>query len=309
MLVRGREGSDVRRGSGTLLCTTLLCSILCPYRVGPASWPRTTVDSANVMADKVTAPTLQAMKARGEKIVCVTAYDAIFGALADEAGADVVLVGDSVGNTVMGQRNMLQVTLDNIAHHTAAVARGVKRALLVADLPFGTYQESPEQAVRSSVHLVRAGAEAVKLEGAYVEAIEAIRKAGIPVIGHVGMTPQSVHSYGGFKVQGKGDEAESVLSAALAVDAAGTSAIVLELIPADLAQRITEAIHSPTIGIGAGPKCSGEVQVLFDILGFSAKQYRHTKRFLDGKNVVLEALAQYVREVRAGAFPTEENSS
>lgn len=261
------------------------------------------------MAEKITAPGLLALKGKGSKIVCVTAYDAIFGSLADEAGVDVVLVGDSVGNTVMGHPNMLKVTLDDIAHHVQAVANGVRRALLVADLPFGSYQESPAQAVRSAVQLVRAGAEAVKLEGDFVECIQAIRHAGIPVMGHVGMTPQSVNSFGGFKVQGKGEAGEAVLEAARQVCEAGAFAIVLELIPAVLAQRITSQISCPTIGIGAGPECDGEVQVLYDILGFSKRQYRHTRRFLEGGSLVEEALKEYVQQVRAGEFPTQDQSS
>lgn len=260
------------------------------------------------MADKVTAPGLRALKEAGKKIVSVTAYDAIFGALMDEAGVDVILVGDSVGNTVQGHRNMLKVTLEQIAYHTAAVARGVQRALLVADLPFGTYQESPAQAVRSAITLVQAGAEAVKLEGEYIEAIEAIQKAGVPVMGHVGMTPQSVHTYGGFKVQGKGSESERVLSAAKLVSDAGTFAMVLELVPADLAKIITAEVKCPTIGIGAGTDCDGEVQVIYDILGFSPKRYRHTKPFLDGKSCVLNAVREYADQVRNGTFPTKENA-
>ena len=209
----------------------------------------------------------------------------------------------------MGQPNMLNVSLEAIAHHTSAVARGVHRALLVADLPFGTYQESPAQAVRSAVTLVRAGAQAVKLEGDYVEAIEAIRKAGIPVMGHVGMTPQSVHTYGGFKVQGKGAAAEAVLEAAKAVDTAGAFSMVLELIPAALSRRITSEVGCPTIGIGAGIECDGEVQVLYDILGFSAKKFRHTKLFMDGKSAILNALKDYTSQVRSGEFPASDNAS
>ena len=261
------------------------------------------------MPEKITAPAVRAMKERGEKIVCVTAYDAIFGAIVDEAGVDVVLVGDSVGNTVMGQPNMLKVSLEAMAHHASAVAQGVSRALLVVDMPFGSYQESPSQAVRSAVTLVRAGAEAVKLEGDYCEAIDAIRKAGIPVMGHVGMTPQSVHNYGGFKVQGKGEAGDDVIAAAQSVDEAGAFSMVLELIPSALAKRVTQAVTCPTIGIGAGPECDGEVQVLYDILGFSRKKYRHTKVYLDGKTAVLSALRDYATQVRTGEFPTTENAS
>src|SRR5688572_9369275 len=194
------------------------------------------------MADKVTAPRIRAMKEAGDKIVCLTAYDAYFGRLADQAGVDLVLVGDSLANVILGYPNTVPVTLEEMAHHVRAVRRGVSRALLVADLPFGSYNASVEQAVNSAVELMKAGAEAVKLEGEYSEAISAMVKAGIPVMGHVGMTPQSVHNFGGFKLQGKGKSAEPVLQAAKAVEQAGAFSIVLELIPATLSKSITEAL-------------------------------------------------------------------
>jgi 3-methyl-2-oxobutanoate hydroxymethyltransferase len=260
------------------------------------------------MSDRVTAPNVRAMKSLGQKVVCITAYDAIFGRLADSAGVDLILVGDSAGNTVMGHPNVLKVSVEDIAHHTAAVARGVKRALLVADLPFGSYQESSIQAVHSAVTLVKAGAQAVKLEGDYVDAVQAIRRAGIPVMGHVGMTPQSVHTYGGFKMQGRGNDAGAVIEAAKALDEAGVFALVLELIPSVLASEITAAVSCPTIGIAAGVHCDGEIQIIYDILGFSARQYRHTKPFINGSELVGEAIARYASEVREGAFPGEEQA-
>jgi 3-methyl-2-oxobutanoate hydroxymethyltransferase len=259
------------------------------------------------MSDKVTAPAIRAMKGGGQKVVCVTAYDAPFGAMADEAGVDLVLVGDSVGNVVLGYDSTLPVTLEEMVHHTKAVRRGVKRALLVSDLPFGSYGGSIEQTFNSSVALMKAGAEAVKLEGTS-EAIPNLVDAGIPVMGHVGMTPQSVHKFGGFRVQGRGGSAEAVLKAAKSVEEAGAFAIVLELIPADLAARITQELTIPTIGIGAGEACDGQVQVLYDMLGFSEHVFKHAKDYMQGRKQAVEGLRKYVCEVRNGAFPTSENS-
>lgn len=260
------------------------------------------------MADKITAPKILAMKASGNKVVSVTAYDAYFGRLVDEAGVDFILVGDSLANVVLGYANTVPVTLDEIVHHVKAVRRGVSRALLVADLPFGSYNSSVEQAVDSAVTLMKAGAEAVKLEGEYPEAISAMVKAGIPVMGHVGMTPQSVHVFGGFKVQGKGDAGDHVLRQAQLIEEAGAFAIVLELIPAPLSKRITESLRIPTIGIGGGPECDGQIQVLHDILGLSRETFKHAKRYAEGEDTFLEGLREYSREVRSKTFPTSENS-
>ncbi len=260
------------------------------------------------MPEKVTAPKIRAMREKGQRIVCLTAYDAMFGEMADAAGVDLVLVGDSVGNTMLGYSSTVPVTLDEMLHHTRATQRGVKRALLVGDLPFGSYQASSEQAVLSSIALVKAGAEAVKLEGEYTEAISAIAKAGIPVMAHLGMTPQSVHQFGGHKVQGKGVHGEELLAAARAVESAGAFAVVLELIPAELAERITAAISIPTIGIGAGVGCSGQIQVLHDVLGFSRQSFRHARSYADGYGCLLQAMEQYASEVRSGSFPDAEHS-
>jgi 3-methyl-2-oxobutanoate hydroxymethyltransferase len=259
------------------------------------------------MADKITAPMIRAMKRKGEKVVCLTAYDYSGGLIADEAGVDLVLVGDSLGNTVLGYETTLPVTLEQMCHHTSAVARAVKRALVVADLPFGSYQASAEQAVQSAVSLVKAGASAVKPEGARIETVQAIMSAGIPVMGHVGMTPQSVHQFGGFKVQGKGDSGDTVLEAAKALDRCGAFAIVLELIPMDLAAKITSQTECPTIGIGAGPECDGQVQVFHDVLGLGGEAFRHVKRYLDGRDLFKQAIATYAQEVRQGAFPGSEH--
>jgi 3-methyl-2-oxobutanoate hydroxymethyltransferase len=248
------------------------------------------------------------MRTKGEKVVCITAYDAVFGELADAAGADIVLVGDSVGNTVLGYSSTIPVNLEDMVHHTRAVRRGVKRALLIADLPFGSYQSSTEQAVQAAVALVKAGAQAVKLEGSYTQAIAEIIRAGIPVMGHVGMTPQSINLYGGFRVQGKGDHAQGVLNAAKQVQNAGAFAIVLELIPAALSAQITDLLHIPTIGIGAGVNCSGQVQVIYDVLGLSQTPLKHAKSYVAGREALVSAIKQYTSEVREGVFPGDENS-
>lgn len=260
------------------------------------------------MSDRVTAPQIMAMKAEGRRIVCVTAYDATAGKIADDSGVDLILVGDSLGNTVFGHSTTLPVTLDQVIHHTQATRNGVERALLVADLPFGSYQVSPEQAVESSIALVKAGADAVKLEGAYSEAISSIRKAGIPVMGHVGMTPQSVNAFGGFRVQGKGKDGELVLQAARQVDEAGAFAIVLELIPATLAKTVTSSVSCATIGIGAGPDCDGEIQVFHDVVGLSARVFRHSKRYTNSRLAQTRALRRYTQEVREREFPGKEQS-
>jgi 3-methyl-2-oxobutanoate hydroxymethyltransferase len=259
------------------------------------------------MPERITAPAIRAKKAKGEKVVCVTAYDHPSGRIADEAGVDLILVGDSLGNVVLGYENTLPVTLEQMCHHTSAVARAVKRALLVADLPFGAYESSPAKAVESAVALVKAGASAVKPEGARLEAVEAILGAGIPVMGHVGMTPQAVHAFGGFRLQGKGDAGEAVQQAACALDAAGAFAIVLELIPMALARRISEKIGCPTIGIGAGPHCDGQVQVFHDVLGIGSDTFRHAKRYLEGSCLMRDSLAAFAKEVRDGVFPQEEH--
>jgi len=260
------------------------------------------------MPDRVTAPKLRELKARNEPIVCLTAYDATFGQIADEAGVDVILVGDSAGNVVFGHRTTIPVELEHIELLTQAVRTGVKNALVVADLPFGSYQESVAQAVKSAVALMKAGADAVKLEGVYTEEIRAIVKAGIPVMGHVGFTPQSVHGFGGFKVQGRGEAGKDVMEDAIAVEQAGVFAMVLELIPAQLAAQITARVDAPTIGIGGGPECSGQIQVMHDILGLSDWKPKHASRYLEGRDLVRAAFQSYVKDVRDRSFPTSENS-
>ncbi|MBC8064716.1 MAG: 3-methyl-2-oxobutanoate hydroxymethyltransferase [Chlorobia bacterium] len=260
------------------------------------------------MGENITAPKIRAMKASGEKIVCLTAYDAYFGKLADNAGVDLILVGDSVANVVLGYPNTVPVTMDEMLHHVRAVHRGVRRSLLVADMPFGSYNASVEQAVENAVSLAKAGAESVKLEGDYSEAIAAIVKTGIPVMGHVGMTPQSVNNFGGFRVQGRGEAGKDVVSKAKSIQDAGAYAIVLELIPADLAAQITAELSIPTIGIGAGQQCDGQIQVLHDILGLSSETFKHAKRFAEAENLLGKAIRDYSCEVRNESFPTVENS-
>jgi 3-methyl-2-oxobutanoate hydroxymethyltransferase len=261
------------------------------------------------MAARFTVRELAARKAGSKRIVCVTAYDAFSGSLAQEAGVDVVLVGDSLGNVVQGCPTTHGVTLADVCYHLRAVRRQVDGPMLVADLPFGTYQSSVAQAVDSAVELVRHGAEAVKLEGGFVEAVAAIARAGIPVWGHVGFTPQSVLAFGGFRVQGKGSGGEAVACQATALEEAGACAIVLELIPSRLAAEVTERASVPTIGIGAGPACDGEIQVFHDILGLGEREMRHSRAFVPGRKLLLDALREYVGDVREGRFPTEENST
>lgn len=261
---------------------------------------------------KVTVPDLRARKG-GEKIAMVTAYDYTMARLVDEAGVDMVLVGDSLGMVVQGLSTTIPVSLDEMAYHCRAVARGLGRAHLVGDLPFMSYQVSPAQAVESSGKLMKeGGCESVKLEGGQEVAEHVLRivRAGIPVVGHVGLTPQSVHAFGGFKVQGRGaDGADKVLADALALEQAGAFAIVLEAIPPDLAAQITELLTIPTIGIGAGAACDGQVLVCTDLLGLSrGHQPKFAKRFANLGEAAVDAFSSYVTEVRDGTFPSAAQS-
>ncbi|MEY4606980.1 MAG: 3-methyl-2-oxobutanoate hydroxymethyltransferase [Actinomycetota bacterium] len=264
---------------------------------------------------KVMVPDLARMKNAGERISMITAYDATFARLVDHAGVDVILVGDSVGMVVQGEENTIPVELEEMAYHVRLVARSRPAALIVGDLPFGSYQVSPQQAVESSIRLVKEGAECVKLEGGVVMAdtIRAITRLDIPVMGHIGLTPQSYHRMGGHKVQGKtaGFEAggrERLLEDAHSVEQAGAFAVVVEGVPRDLAKEITGKLSIPTIGIGAGPDCDGQVLVLHDVLGLSESTFRFTKHYAGLRDAAIEATRTYVREVRSGEWPDDAHS-
>ena len=264
-------------------------------------------------AERITVPGLRERKQRGEKIVMLTAYDYPSAGLAERAGVDVILVGDSLGTVTLGYDSTIPVTLEDILHHAKAVRRGLRRALLLADMPFGTFQAGPEDAIRNAARLLKeGGAQAVKLEGGapVVETVRRLTEAGIPVMAHLGLTPQSIHIFGGHRAQGKDpDAAEQMLADAQALEAAGAFGLVLETIPAALAARITGALAIPTIGIGAGPDCDGQVQVWHDLLGLTpGKTFRHVKRYAEVGEMVESALRSYAEEVRQTRFPTEEHS-
>lgn len=264
---------------------------------------------------KVTVPDLASWRDQGRRISMITAYDVTFARLVDEAGVDMILVGDSLAMVVKGERNTIPVDLDEMSYHVRCVARAHTRALVVGDLPFGSYQSSPQQAVDSSVVLMKNGAECVKLEGGVpmAETIEAISRVDIPVVGHIGLTPQSYHRMGGHRIQGRrsGFEAggrERLLEDAHAVEQAGACAIVVEGVPLDLAAEITEKVSVPTIGIGAGPHCSGQVLVLHDVLGLCDSNYRFTKHYAALRGQVVDATRAFVDEVRTGQWPDLEHS-
>jgi 3-methyl-2-oxobutanoate hydroxymethyltransferase len=261
---------------------------------------------------KITVPELRAKKGE-QPIAMVTAYDFTMARLVDEAGVDMVLVGDSLGMVVQGLANTIPVTVDEICYHGRAVARGLARAHVVGDMPFMSYQVSPVQAVESAGKMMKEGAfESVKLEGGeeVAEHVHRIVRAGIPVVGHVGLTPQSVHALGGFKVQGRGDEAaEKLLTDARAIERAGAFCIVLEAVPPDVAARVTEALKIPTIGIGAGVACDGQVLVCTDLLGMSRGHMpKFAKRFAEVGDAIVAATKAYVADVKRGAFPAPEHA-
>lgn len=262
--------------------------------------------------ERVTVPGLIERKRSGQKIVMVTAYDYPSARLAERAGVDIVFVGDSLGMMALGYDTTVPVTLEQMAHHVRAVRAGVKQTLLLADMPFGTYQVSPEEAVRNASLLMKVGSHAVKLEGGQPVAgtVRRLAEAGIPVMGHLGLTPQSIHVFGGHRAQGTDpQEADRILADALALEAAGAFGIVLETVPATLAGRITASLRIPTIGIGAGADCDGQVQVWHDLLGIPpGKNFRHVKRYAEIGSLMEEALRSYAHEVRRGEFPTKEHS-
>ncbi|MEL6347433.1 MAG: 3-methyl-2-oxobutanoate hydroxymethyltransferase [Myxococcota bacterium] len=256
---------------------------------------------------------LQQMKASNQKIAMVTAYDATMARLVDAAGVDMVLVGDSLGMVIQGNQDTLSVTLDDMIYHGRCVDRGLSQAHLTVDLPFMSYQVSPQQALESAGRLVKEGrAQSVKLEGGErsAPAVESIVEAGIPVVGHIGLTPQSVHALGGFKVQGRGDHAaQKLMQDALSLQRAGAFCLVMEMIPAPLAAEVTAALQIPTIGIGAGPGCDGQVLVCNDLLGFDSRfKPRFVRRYASLEEPIVGAFRQYVEDVQQGTFPTDEHA-
>jgi len=271
-----------------------------------------TITASAAREHRVTVRSLAHRKRDGEKITMLTAYDFTFARIFAAAGIDLLLVGDSLGNVVQGADTTLPVTLDEIVYHTRLVARGAGRSLVVADMPFGSYQVGPEDAVRSAIRLVKeGGAHAVKLEGGpeVVAAIERIGAAQIPVMAHVGLTPQSVHKLGGLRVQGRGEKGrERILEAARAVEAAGAFAVVLEGIPADLAAEITAELRIPTIGIGAGVHCDGQVLVMHDLLGLSDWSPSFVKQYANLGALASQAARAFAEEVAMSKFPDAEHS-
>jgi 3-methyl-2-oxobutanoate hydroxymethyltransferase len=260
----------------------------------------------------MTVPDLYRYKREQKKVIVVTAYDALFARIVEQAGLDVILVGDSLGIVVQGKANTLSVTMDDMLYHTRLVAGAVQKSLIIGDMPFMSYQAGKEEALRNAGRFLQAGAHAVKLEGgaAVVDRIQAMTQVGIPVIGHLGMTPQSVNQYGGYKVQGKGsDRARVLLDDSKAIEEAGAVAVVLEAIPAKLAQTITAQLSIPTIGIGAGPHCDGQVLVLYDLLGmFDEFVPKFVKPYAHLKADALQALRRYKEEVEQGKFPSDAES-
>jgi len=261
---------------------------------------------------RTTLTKLQAMRDKGEKIAVLTCYDASFAALLEAQGVDILLVGDSLGMVLQGHETTLPVTLDDMVYHTACVARGSKQAFIVADMPFGTFQISPQEAFVHTARLMVAGAHMIKLEGGavMVETVRFLTERGIPVCGHIGLTPQSVHQLGGYRVQGKESAAAGkLLEDAVALEQAGAGMIVLEAIPALLAAEITAATSIPTIGIGAGAECSGQVLVLHDLLDiYQGKKARFVKNYMQGATSIADAVSRFVAEVKSGVFPAQEQS-
>lgn len=262
------------------------------------------------MKNKISLTKLRAMKKAGDKIACLTAYDASFAALLDEAGMDVLLVGDSLGMVLQGEDNTLKVTIADMLYHTRLVCRASKRPLIVSDMPFMSYV-TPAQALGNAARLMSAGAEMIKIEGGenVLEVVQHLNRHDIPVCGHLGLQPQSVHKYGGYRVQGRQRRAaEQILQDAERLQDAGVMLLVLECIPADLAAKISRTLDIPTIGIGAGVDCDGQVLVLHDMLGISVRTPSMARNFLEGKASIQDAVRSYVEAVKAGSFPAPEHS-
>ena len=276
---------------------------------GPPTWLRgeETMEAlyGGALHRRVTIVDLAAAKKRGEKWAMLTAYESMTAEIFDEAGIPVLLVGDSAGNNFLGEENTIPVTVDELIPLARAVVRGSKRALVVADLPFGSYEASPELALATSIRFFKeSGAMAVKLEGAHIETVKKLVASGIPVMGHLGLTPQSMHQLGGYRVQGRTD-GDAIVEAALALEAAGAFAIVLELVPAELAARITAALSIPTVGIGAGVNCDAQVLVWTDLMGLTKKAPKLAKAYRNLRAEMLAATSEFADDVRAGNFPTE----
>ncbi|MDR1313462.1 MAG: 3-methyl-2-oxobutanoate hydroxymethyltransferase [Deltaproteobacteria bacterium] len=263
------------------------------------------------MAAKKTVSTFAHAKKKGDKLTMLTAYDYSFARMVDKSGVDAILVGDSLGNVILGQPDTISVTMEQMIHHTRAVAAGTENALVVGDMPFLSYQVSVPDAVLNAGRLLKEGrAQAVKLEGGLAVApqIRAIVDASIPVMGHIGLTPQSINAMGGFKVQGKGEDAERLMRDALAVQEAGAFAVVVECVPPETGDALTKALSIPTIGIGAGPDCDGQILVYHDLLGlFEGFQPKFVKKYADAGELIRKAFGQFVSEVKAGSFPGPEH--
>jgi len=263
-----------------------------------------------VTSRRITVRDLQAAKERGERWAMLTSYDMLTAALFDEIGIPALLVGDSAGNNVLGYETTVPVTVEDLLPLVRGVARSTKRSLVIADLPFGSYQGSPAQALETSVRFLREGAQAVKLEGGrrVLPQVELLVESGVPVMGHLGLTPQSVNTLGGYRVQGRGEAGDRLLEDALALQAAGAFGLVLEVVPSDLAERVTKELTIPTVGIGAGPGCDAQVLVWTDMAGLTpGKGPKFLKRYADLRTVLGDAAAAYADDVRAGTYPGEEH--
>jgi len=267
--------------------------------------------SAQQNLPRVTLRKLQERAASGEKLVMLTCYDASFATVCDEAGVDMLLIGDSLGMVIQGHDSTLPVTLDQVEYHVRCVARGSSKALVIGDMPFGSFQESPEQAFRSCARVMAAGAQMVKLEGGatMVATTRFLVERGIPVCAHIGLTPQSVNTLGGYRVQGKTeDSAAQLIADARALEAAGAGIVLMEAMPSALARQVTTALKVPTIGIGAGPDVSGQVLVIYDMLDiYPGRKARFVRNFMEGAPTVKAAIEAYVKAVRGGSFPGPEH--
>ena len=261
---------------------------------------------------RVSIPKLQERARAGEKLVMLTCYDASFARISDDAGVDMLLIGDSLGMVVEGHDSTLPVTIEATEYHVRCVARGSDRALVIGDMPFGSFQESPAQAFHNAARLVAAGAQMVKLEGGaeFSDTVRFLTSRSVPVCAHLGLTPQSVHAFGGYRVQGRGAEAERrLIEDAVELEAAGAGMLVLEAIPAKLGEQVTKRLKIPTIGIGAGVQCSGQVLVLHDMLDvFPGKKAKFVRNFMEGASSIADAVTRYVRAVKNGSFPAEEHT-